>query len=166
DSSCGSRGIEHPVYTQRDSPERGAALDIGAAADPQSPRLGGLQMASAVPEGRSRRCGSKRRRTMMATYSIGDVHRREVLTMLAVLATSAVVPSRSVAAQTGLQRTPGQILGPFYPLKPLSATSDLTRVPGRLGRAQGQVLNVMGRVLNPPRQPVREATAQGWQANA
>lgn len=102
----------------------------------------------------------------MATYSIGDVHRREVLTMLAVLATSAVVPSRSVAAQTGLRRTPGQILGPFYPLKPLPATSDLTRVPGRPGRAQGQVLNVMGRVLNLAGQPVREATVEVWQANA
>ncbi len=102
----------------------------------------------------------------MATYSIGDVDRREVLAMLAVLAASAVVPPRIAAAQTGLQRTPGQILGPFYPLKPLPATSDLTRVPGRPGRAGGQVLNVMGRMLNLAGQPVRDATVEIWQANA
>lgn len=102
----------------------------------------------------------------MATYSIGTVNRREILAMLAVLATSAVVPARNTAAQTGLKRTPGQILGPFYPLKPLPTTSDLTRVPGRPGRAEGQVLNVMGRVLNSAGQPVRDATVEVWQANA
>ncbi len=102
----------------------------------------------------------------MATCSIGDVDRREILAMLAVLAASAVVPSRDAAAQAGLKRTPGQILGPFYPLKPLPATSDLTRVSGRPGRAEGQVLNVMGRVLNLAGQPVRDATVEVWQANA
>jgi protocatechuate 3,4-dioxygenase, beta subunit len=101
----------------------------------------------------------------MATYSITDFDRREVLAMLTVLAASALVPPRFAAAQTGLQRTPGQILGPFYPLKPLPATSDLTRVPGRSGRAQGQVLNVMGRVLNLSGEPVRNATVEVWQAN-
>jgi len=102
----------------------------------------------------------------MATYSIGDVDRREVLAMLAILAASAVVPPRVASSQTGLARTPGQILGPFYPLKSLPATSDLTRVPGRPGRAEGQVLNVMGRVLNLAGQPVRDATVEVWQANA
>ncbi len=102
----------------------------------------------------------------MATCSIGDVDRREILAMLAVLAASAVVPSRNAAAQAGLKRTPGQILGPFYPLKPLPATSDLTRVPGRPGRAEGQVLNVIGRVLDLTGQPVRDATVEVWQANA
>lgn len=101
----------------------------------------------------------------MATYSIGDFDRREVLAMLAALAASALVPPRLAAAQTGLQRTPGQILGPFYPLKPLPATSDLTRVPGRSGRAQGQVLNVMGKVLNLSGEPVRNAAVEIWQAN-
>lgn len=102
----------------------------------------------------------------MTTYSIGDLDRREVLAMLAVLAASAVVPPRIASAQTGLMRTPGQILGPFYPLKSLPATSDLTRVPGRPGRAEGQVLNVVGRLLNLAGQPVRDATVEVWQANA
>ena len=102
----------------------------------------------------------------MATYSITDFDRREVIAMLTVLAASVLVPPTFAAGQTGLQRTPGQILGPFYPLKPLPATSDLTRVPGRSGRAQGQVLNVTGRVLNLSGEPVRNATVEVWQANA
>ena len=103
----------------------------------------------------------------MATYSVGDLGRREVLAMLATLATSALMPRRAAAADaTTLPRTPGQILGPFYPLKPLPATSDLTKVAGRSGRAQGQVLNVMGRVLTVSGEPVRNATVEVWQANS
>src|SRR5258708_28379867 len=40
-------------------------------------------------------------------------------------------------AQTTAQRTPEQILGPFYPLKTLGQNADLTKVPGRPGRAAG-----------------------------
>ena len=85
----------------------------------------------------------------MAIYSIGDLCRREILKMSAVLAGSGVVLSTKLAAaEAALQRTPGQVLGPFYPLGELPQSSDLTSVPGRSGRAEGQVLNVMGRVLN------------------
>ena len=102
----------------------------------------------------------------MATYSIGDLDRREILRMLGAIAAAMVTPPRLAAAETPLRRTPGQILGPFYPLKPLPATSDLTKVPGRSGRAEGQILNVMGRVLNLAGDPVRNATVEVWQANA
>jgi len=103
----------------------------------------------------------------MAIYSIGDLDRREILKISAVLAGSGTVVSTKVAAgETTLQRTPGQILGPFYPLKELSQDSDLTRIPGRSGRAQGQVINVMGRVLNLSGEPVRNATVEVWQANS
>ena len=103
----------------------------------------------------------------MAIYSIGDLDRREILKISAVLAGSGTVVSTKVAAaETTLQRTPGQILGPFYPLKELSQDSDLTRIPGRSGRAQGQVINVIGRVLNLSGEPVRNATVEVWQANS
>jgi protocatechuate 3,4-dioxygenase, beta subunit len=102
----------------------------------------------------------------MAIYSIGDLGRREILKMSAVLAGSGVVFSaKFAAAEAALQRTPGQILGPFYPLGELPQNSDLTRVPGRSGRAEGQVLNVMGRVLNLSGEPVRNAKVEVWQAN-
>lgn len=103
----------------------------------------------------------------MAIYSIGDLDRRDVLKMAAVLAGSGVVFStRLGAAETALQRTPGQILGPFYPLGELPQSSDLTKAPGRSGRAEGQVLNVMGRVRNLSGEPVRDAKIEVWQANS
>lgn len=102
----------------------------------------------------------------MATYSIETLGRRDILMMSAVLAGSgAVVPVRRAAAEAALQRTPDQILGPFYPLAELPQTSDLTRVSGRSGRAEGQVLNVTGRVLNLAGEPVRHAKVEVWQAN-
>jgi protocatechuate 3,4-dioxygenase, beta subunit len=103
----------------------------------------------------------------MAIYSVDDLSRREILKMSAVLASSAIVLSTAPAAgAAALQRTPGQILGPFYPLKELPRSADLTSVPGRTGRAAGQVLNVMGRVLNLAGEPVRDATVEVWQANS
>jgi protocatechuate 3,4-dioxygenase beta subunit len=86
--------------------------------------------------------------------------------MSAVLAGSGVVFSPKVAAaEAALQRTPGQLLGPFYPLSEIPQTSDLTRVFGRSGRAEGQVLNVMGQVLSLAGEPVRNAKVEVWQAN-
>jgi hypothetical protein len=46
------------------------------------------------------------------------------------------------------------------------AASYLARVPGRSGRAEGPVLNVMGRVLNLSGEPVRTPKVEVWQANA
>jgi protocatechuate 3,4-dioxygenase, beta subunit len=103
----------------------------------------------------------------MAASSIKDLDRREILMMSAALAGSgAVFPRKLAAAESALRRTPDQILGPFYPLSELPQNPDLTRVPGRPGRAEGQVLNVMGRVLTVAGEPVRTAKIEVWQANA
>src|SRR6266446_8949348 len=102
----------------------------------------------------------------MATYSIGDLSRREILKMSATLGAATVASTKFAIAQTAVQRTPDQILGPFYPMKTLDQNADLTRVPGRPGRAEGQVLNVGGRVLNLKGEPVRNAKVEIWQANA
>jgi protocatechuate 3,4-dioxygenase, beta subunit len=102
----------------------------------------------------------------MATYSIGDLSRREILKMSALTGIASVVSTKFAMARAALRRTPEQILGPFYPLKPLDQNADLTRIPGRPGRAEGQVLTVMGRVLNLKGEPVRNAKVEVWQANA
>jgi hypothetical protein len=86
------------------------------------------------------RCRRYRRGTdylmNMEEHSIRDLGCREILMMSAVLAGSGVVFSpKLTAAEATLQRTPDQILGPFYPLSELSRTSDLTRVPGRPERS-------------------------------
>src|SRR6202008_1623879 len=86
--------------------------------------------------------------------------------MSALLAGASIVfPTSKATAKAKLQRTPDQILGPFYPLSEPPQTADLTRVSGRSGRAEGQVLNVMGRVLNLAAQAVRDAKVEVWQAN-
>jgi protocatechuate 3,4-dioxygenase beta subunit len=85
--------------------------------------------------------------------------------MSTTLAVASLASGRSAIAQTAERRTPEQILGPFYPLKALDQNADLTRVPGRPGRAEGLVLNVMGRVLNLKAEPVRNAQVEIWQAN-
>jgi len=49
-------------------------------------------------------------------------------------------------------------MGPFYPvIKPLERDADLTVIKGKRGRAQGQVIELMGRVVNRRGEPVRGA---------
>lgn len=73
--------------------------------------------------------------------------------------------SRSAFAQP-LMRTPNEILGPFYPvIRSVEKTADLTTLPGKPGRAAGQLIYVMGRVLNAQGQPLKGARVELWQAN-
>ena len=95
------------------------------------------------------------------------LRRRDVLHIAAALcAMSTMSPVRHALAQSRFRRTPDQILGPFYPaMKKADLSGDLTQVAGRSGRAEGQILNVMGRVLNIEGEPVRGARLEVWQAN-
>ena len=63
-------------------------------------------------------------------------------------------------------RTPHQILGPFFPqgLKP-ATQEDLTIVEGVDGHAQGEIVEVTGRVLDEKGKPVPDARLTIWQAN-
>jgi protocatechuate 3,4-dioxygenase beta subunit len=64
-------------------------------------------------------------------------------------------------------RTPDQILGPYFPTRCRAFTSaDLTAVEGGNGRAQGEIIEVTGRVLNLKGEPVRGARLTIWQANS
>jgi protocatechuate 3,4-dioxygenase beta subunit len=92
--------------------------------------------------------------------------RRRILEVTgACVSLAALGPAAAAAA--GTRRTPAQTLGPFYPLeKPLDDDADLTIVKGRAGRAKGQVIHVLGRVLNSAGEPVRGARIEIWQANA
>lgn len=73
--------------------------------------------------------------------------------------------SQSSDAKPRLTTTSPQILGPFYPLGKPSKGGDLTRVDGRPGQAEGQVIYLGGRVLNRDGEPVKGAKLEIWQAN-
>src|SRR5436190_20878527 len=101
---------------------------------------------------------------MEVTMSSHEVSRRRVLRM--AVAAAGMVMTGNVLAQA-LRRTPDQILGPFYPvIKPLYQGADMTLVPGKAGRAAGQVIHLMGRVLNREGRPVEGARIEIWQANS
>jgi protocatechuate 3,4-dioxygenase, beta subunit len=94
------------------------------------------------------------------------ISRRQFAVAGALAASATVAASRAHAA-VRLLPTPGQILGPFWPTQAVPDMSgDLTHVPGRNGRAVGQVLHVTGRVLNRDGTPVANAKLDIWQANA
>ena len=95
------------------------------------------------------------------------ITRRQVLGM--VVATGGLAMSGGVGPvfAQALKRTPGEILGPFYPvLRSVDRTTDLTTVKGKSGRAAGQVIYAMGQVLTVDGQPVKGARVELWQANA
>jgi protocatechuate 3,4-dioxygenase beta subunit len=77
----------------------------------------------------------------------------------------AGLPAVNLLAQ--MKPTPMQTLGPFYPAdRPLDQDADLTVIKGKKGRAKGELLYVMGRILDPQGKPIRGARVEVWQANA
>lgn len=62
--------------------------------------------------------------------------------------------------------TAGSPLGPFFPTGYRGETdADLTRIGGHSQRAEGQVIEVMGRVLDVRGNPISGARLDIWQAN-
>jgi len=95
------------------------------------------------------------------------VSRRHMLGLALGAGGLAVSGRFGPAFAEALKQTPGAILGPFYPvLRRVEQSADLTVVPGKPGRASGELIYVMGRVLNVDGQPVRGARVELWQANA
>jgi protocatechuate 3,4-dioxygenase beta subunit len=78
----------------------------------------------------------------------------------------ALAQDAAVPRTRGPMPTPDQILGPFYPVrKPIDGGTDLTRLKGKSGPAQGELIYVMGRVINMKGEPVAGAQLEVWQAN-
>lgn len=69
--------------------------------------------------------------------------------------------------QPDLGTTPESPLGPFYPLHPSAENdADLTRLAGHANRAQGTVIELVGRVRDLRGNPISGAQIELWQANA
>src|SRR5580765_3939893 len=104
----------------------------------------------------------------MISSNLGTLSRRQLLAASAALGGLSLCGRLPLAiAQMPLRHTPEQDLGPFYPvLKSVDRGADLTAVHGKPGRAQGQVVYVVGRVLNVRGEPVPGARVEIWQANS
>jgi protocatechuate 3,4-dioxygenase beta subunit len=71
------------------------------------------------------------------------------------------------AQPPALRPTGQETLGPYYPVRtPRGHDMDLTRYPGRRGRALGQVVEIRGRVLDTKGRALPAAQLLVWQANA
>lgn len=95
--------------------------------------------------------------------------RQAILSTLAAAAplgdALAQTPPRGVAPGLTRRGTPQLTIGPFYPvIRPLEEDADLTTVQGR--RAQGQIIDIAGRVTREDGTPVPNAILDIWQVNA
>jgi len=91
---------------------------------------------------------------------------------LAGLATVAPLGSVLAAEETYKwvlgESTPGTVMGPFYPLltKAADPGTDLTMIKGATTRAKGQLLHLMGRVVDIKGKPLKGVKVAIWQPNA
>jgi protocatechuate 3,4-dioxygenase beta subunit len=104
---------------------------------------------------------------------IGISRRQLMHTSLAWAGLATVAPLGSVLAAEDnkwvlTEVTPATVLGPFYPLlnKPTDPGTDLTRIKGGTARAQGQLLYLMGQVLDIKGRPIKGVKVEIWQTNA
>jgi protocatechuate 3,4-dioxygenase beta subunit len=93
---------------------------------------------------------------------------RQLITLSLVVVGSIVLSTHYnyLSAQPPIKPTPEQVTGPFYPaMKPPDQDADLTVIQGKPGKAKGQVIHLMGRVLNLKGEPIPGARVEIWQAN-
>jgi protocatechuate 3,4-dioxygenase beta subunit len=76
-------------------------------------------------------------------------------------------PAQTILRSSIRHRTPDQLLGPFFPTgyRPVSQ-DDLTVSKGVDGVAQGEIIEVTGRILDLHGEPVRGMGLTIWQANS
>ena len=97
-----------------------------------------------------------------------SISRRDLaLSVVAGVLPAVALPRVARGQQSTLRPTGQETLGPFYPVRaPASHELDLTHYPGRNERAQGQVIELTGRVLDTAGRPLPQVTMTIWQANA
>lgn len=85
------------------------------------------------------------------------------------LGTSAAVATTAIVGRTAHGQmcvaTARQTSGPFYPgEKAFTNSQDLTKLPGALNRARGQVVYIKGQVRDSQCRPLANANVEIWQA--
>ena len=80
---------------------------------------------------------------------------------------AALVAGSRALGQSGMLPTPESSMGPFYPIShPAEDDADIVRLRGHSRQAQGQVIQVSGRLLDRHGNPIRNGRIDVWQANA
>ncbi|MDH3281748.1 MAG: protocatechuate 3,4-dioxygenase [Gammaproteobacteria bacterium] len=93
--------------------------------------------------------------------TINSARRHLIMGLAGLLVTGAAGAVRRLAP------TPQQTAGPFYPeTPPLDDDSDLTRVRGRDGVAQGRITDLSGRILDSDARPLGRVRVEIWQCDA
>lgn len=96
-----------------------------------------------------------------------DSKRRRLLRVSLAAAGLRLLGGLPAARAALLAPTPPQSKGPFYPPQlPLDQDNDLVTVAGRNETAQGEIVNVMGRILDERGKPVSAARVEIWQCDA
>ena len=96
-----------------------------------------------------------------------ELSRRRFLAMSSALGGLVAGGSLTSLAQEKRILTEEQALGPFYPVsRPLDRDADLTHLRGRRAAAKGQVIHLLGRVVNLQGKPLAGVKLEIWQANA
>ena len=74
--------------------------------------------------------------------------------------------ARNVTAEEELAKTPADYEGPFYPVtRQDDIDSDLIHVKGMTGVAQGDILNLSGRIVNTRGEPQEGLVIEIWQTD-
>ncbi len=107
---------------------------------------------------------------MVGKPKIQDVARNESWNfsrrgILAGMTAGVALLATGRAARAACALTPFQVDGPFYPMAIEDYDWDLTSVSGKTGRAEGDVIEVTGQVLDVKCQPLPGSVLEVWQAN-
>lgn len=93
-----------------------------------------------------------------------EVSRRSFLSLSAAAAATTLIPTAAIADVH--KATAKQIEGPYYPRhKQTDKNANMTQVDGQNGHADGEVLNITGRVIDTDGNPVKGAIIDVWQAD-
>ena len=104
---------------------------------------------------------------MFTHNAIHNIERRRLLSAgLSAVALTAFSPALLRAAQQ-YTVTPRQTEGPFYPSNlPLDKDNNLVTVAGRPEKARGEIVDVVGQILDERGRPVARARIEIWQCDA
>ncbi len=85
--------------------------------------------------------------------------------LLTGLTAGAALIATGRVAKAACALTAHQMDGPFYPVAIQDSDWDLTRVSGAADRAEGEVIEIVGQVLDSQCQPLPGCVIEIWQAN-